>query len=57
MTYNGIFWIKDWLIDSFSHENHFYCAGEDSKGNIFEGCWIEIDGEFEEITNIELQRF
>jgi len=53
MIYNGIFWERDFLIESHGHANYYYATGEDEQGNQFEGQWLEINGEFEEVTEIE----
>ena len=53
MIQNGIFWDRDCLIEQHPHENQYFAIGEDSEGNFYEGEWIEIDGEFDDIINIK----
>lgn len=47
-----IYWERGDLIESHDHENHYHASGESDSGEKYSGCWIEIDGEFSEITNI-----
>lgn len=42
-------WIKGDLIETHDHEKHYSA----SYGTSMMGIWVEIDGEFSEIIDIE----
>ncbi len=49
-------WDRGELIDRHDQLTEFGALGISDDGRIWIGTWIEIHGEFEEITNIEEDR-
>lgn len=50
---DNIKWEKGDLIDSHDHQEIFTANGVDENGKRYLAEWIETDGQFDEIDNIE----
>jgi hypothetical protein len=46
-------WERDGIIDTHQHEIHYAAVGTSEDGREWIGTWIEMDGEFESVEEIE----
>lgn len=54
-NYNGKTWIRGQEIERHDHEIHYECCNDRNrpKDKYYNAIWIEIDGEFSEVTDEE----
>jgi hypothetical protein len=48
-----ITWEKNDVSENHGHVIYYNCSGKDLDGNEYLGIWVEINGEFDEIVEID----